>query len=120
MASAALLSSPRNNDTGTIRKSAEISRFPKSKLPPLGDDLLRDCANLILSAFPARSAHAACLRGQQETGVSYDTLARIVARETRRVDLAAMLPVVAVYVHRTGRAAQIAGLAIRFASEVPA
>lgn len=71
---------------GSSRKSAEIVRLSKAKLPPV-DDYLRACADLLWRTFPASSANAVCDRAEAETGVaSADTFSRILSGQTKKPD----------------------------------
>lgn len=65
------------------RRTAPISRFPRTKLPPVAD-YARACAALIWATFPASSQNAVCERAERELCIaSADTFARILSGHTK-------------------------------------
>ena len=78
--------SPVQHGTEPFRRTAEISRFPKIKHPPL-PDYAKACAMLICATFPAPSHNAICDRAEAETGAaSADTFSRIINGQTKKPD----------------------------------
>jgi hypothetical protein len=91
------------------RKSAEIAKFPKAKLPAALQDFSRVCAQMILATFPARSQHAVCVSAAHATGASPDTFERILSGATKHPDARLMFTVLAIHQMRTGTAMPLGG-----------
>lgn len=96
-------------NAGTIRKAAEVVRFPKAKLPDQVEDFGRSCAKLIWATFPGRSQNAVAEEAAQWLGVSPDTIERILGQRTKHPDPRVMFACLAIYQTRTGQAWPIGG-----------
>lgn len=100
MASSHRLPSPAQPNIVSIRETAEIAAFPKSRLPHV-DDYAKACAALIWVTFRASSQWAVAERAERETGLaSADTFERILGQRTHKIDGYLMQCVLAVAHHR--------------------
>jgi hypothetical protein len=95
--------------TQRARKSAEIAKYPKAKLPAALQDFSRVCANMILATFPERSQHAVCVSAARATGASPDTFERILSGATKHPDARLIFTVLAIHQTRTGNAMPLGG-----------
>jgi hypothetical protein len=92
-----------------FRKSAEIARFPKSRLPDLIEDFGASSAKLIAMTFPGPSRNAVCLMAARHLGCSPDTVERILSGAVRQIDPRVMFLCLGIYQSRTGCAFPIGG-----------
>ena len=106
---ALLLQQSGQGSVAPHRKSAEIARFPRARLPDAVEDFGRICARMIWAAFPGPSQNAVCIAAAQATGASPDTFERILAGKTKHPDPRLMFVVLAIYQTRTGKALPIGG-----------
>lgn len=98
-----------NAATGPARKSAEIARFPKARLPVTVEDFGAACSRLVRLTFPGPSQHAMACDAARHLGCSPDTIERILSRSTAHPDLRLMFACLAIYQSRTGNGFPIGG-----------
>ena len=100
---------PDEGSAHTPRRSAEIARFTRAKLPSVVEDFGKACARLVSITFPGPSRNAICEAASQATGASPDTFERIIGGVTKHPDPRLMFAVLAIYQSKTGKAFPIGG-----------
>lgn len=95
--------------TAQRRKSAEIAKFPGTRLPEPVEDFGKSCARLLWIAFPGPSQNAVSEAAAMALGCSPDTIDRILGGRTKRPDPRLMFAALAIYQSRTGDGFPIGG-----------